>query len=88
MQKKAKTVSLFNGAYSSKQIQPLIQPGGVVYGLEETNGGLVAWEGGLPLIVDGIFIGAVGVSGGSEEQDKAVVQAGLTAIGASYSDTW
>ena len=34
-------------------------------------------EGGIPLTVDGKFIGAIGVSGGSAEQDGAVAKAGF-----------
>jgi uncharacterized protein GlcG (DUF336 family) len=37
-------------------------------------------RGGLPLIVDGICIGAIGVSNGSEEQDTDVAQAGAAAL--------
>ena len=37
-------------------------------------------EGGLPLVVDGQFIGAVGVSGGSSEQDGVVVKAAADAL--------
>lgn len=35
--------------------------------------------GGLPLIVDGQCVGAVGVSGGSAEQDERVAAAGIAA---------
>jgi glc operon protein GlcG len=37
-------------------------------------------EGGLPLIVDGRYIGAIGVSGGSSEQDGIVAKAGSDAL--------
>ena len=37
----------------------------------------VSIEGGIPLTVDGKFIGAIGVSGGSSEQDGAVAKAGV-----------
>ena len=37
--------------------------------------------GGLPLIGDGGIIGAVGVSGGSYQQDTEVAQAGVEALG-------
>ena len=39
--------------------------------------GANAVEGGLPLTVDGKIIGAIGVSGGSAEQDGVVAKAGL-----------
>lgn len=41
----------------------------------------VAFGGGLPIVEAGQCIGAIGVSGGSEEQDQAIAQAGLTALG-------
>ena len=44
--------------------------------------GAVAVEGGLPLTVDGKIIGAIGVSGGSAEQDGVVAKAGADAMAA------
>jgi glc operon protein GlcG len=37
---------------------------------------VLPFEGGLPLIVDGQYIGAIGVSGGSPQQDGSIAQAG------------
>lgn len=44
--------------------------------------GANAVEGGLPLTVDGKIIGAIGVSGGSAEQDGVVAKAGTDAVAA------
>lgn len=44
--------------------------------------GIALFGGGLPIEIDGEFVGAIGVSGGSEEQDIAFANAGLAAIGA------
>jgi glc operon protein GlcG len=44
--------------------------------------GASAVEGGLPLVVDGKIIGAIGVSGGSAEQDGVVAKAGADAMAA------
>lgn len=41
----------------------------------------IAFGGGVPVIADGQRIGAVGVSGGSEEQDGAIAMAALEALG-------
>jgi uncharacterized protein GlcG (DUF336 family) len=41
----------------------------------------VAFGGGLPILEAGQRIGAIGVSGGSEEQDQRIAQAGLAALG-------
>ncbi|MBV2148256.1 MULTISPECIES: GlcG/HbpS family heme-binding protein [unclassified Sphingobium] len=43
--------------------------------------GIVMFGGGLPIVIDGEFVGAIGVSGGSEELDIACANAGLSAIG-------
>jgi len=37
---------------------------------------IIPFEGGIPLVVDGKVIGAIGVSGGAAEQDGQVAQAG------------
>ena len=42
--------------------------------------GANAVEGGIPLIIDGKIVGAMGVSGGSAEQDGVVAKAGLDAL--------
>ena len=42
--------------------------------------GANAVEGGIPLVIDGKIIGAIGVSGGSAEQDGVVAKAGLDAM--------
>ena len=41
---------------------------------------LTSLEGGVPIIVDGQVIGAVGVSGVKAEQDAQVAKAGVTAV--------
>src|SRR5271170_6687312 len=41
---------------------------------------IVTFGGGLPIKIDGAVVGAIGVSGGSVEQDIACAQAGLGAI--------
>lgn len=43
--------------------------------------GVVMFGGGLPVVVDGRTIGAIGVSGGSEDDDRACAAAGLAALG-------
>ena len=37
-------------------------------------------EGGIPIMVDGRVVGAVGVSGVNADQDAQVAQAGLNAL--------
>jgi uncharacterized protein GlcG (DUF336 family) len=43
--------------------------------------GVILFAGGLPIVVDGEVAGAVGVSGGSEDDDRACAKAGLAALG-------
>lgn len=55
---------------STKKLQGLSQPGQPLYGIQFTNQGkIVIFGGGEPLEVNGKVIGAIGVSGGSEEED-------------------
>jgi uncharacterized protein GlcG (DUF336 family) len=37
-------------------------------------------EGGLPLTLDGVIVGAIGVSGARSDQDGQVAQAGLDVL--------
>ena len=62
----------------SKVFQDLVAGGGV--GLRVlTLRGAIAVEGGVPITVDGKIVGAIGVSGGSSEQDGVIAKAGLEA---------
>jgi uncharacterized protein GlcG (DUF336 family) len=40
----------------------------------------VTFAGGLPIMVDGHYVGGVGVSGGTAGQDAEVAQAGIAAL--------
>jgi glc operon protein GlcG len=44
------------------------------------NDGRLPIQGGFPLMVDGVCVGAVGVSGGTPDQDEAQAQAGVDAF--------
>ncbi len=77
--KKARTARLFD--MPTGDIGGLSQPGGPLYGIEHSNGGLISFPGGVPLRAsDGTVIGAVGVSGSSVEDDHAVAVAAGEAI--------
>lgn len=55
--------------------------GGTAFGIHVSNQGrFMIFGGGLPIIVDGQVIGAVGVSSGTVEQDRIVAQAGVDAF--------
>ena len=78
-QKKARTARYFN--LPTGEIGKLSQPGGSLYTIEHSNGGLITFPGGLPIKnAKGDIIGAVGVSGDTVENDHIVAQAGADAI--------
>lgn len=53
-------------------------PGNSLYGIEQTNQGrVVIFGGGIPLVKNGEVVGAVGVSGGSVEEDITVAKAAV-----------
>src|SRR5829696_3059161 len=59
----------------------LTQPGQPLFGLNTTNSGrIVIFAGGIPLERDGEVVGAIGVSGGTVEQDQEVAEAGVGAF--------
>ena len=53
---------------------------GVPAAAAASGGKLTPLKGGLPVVVDGQVIGAVGVGGGTGEQDAEVAQAGIDAL--------
>jgi uncharacterized protein GlcG (DUF336 family) len=56
----------------------MAQPGQPLFGIHATNGGrIVIFAGGIPLLRDGDVVGAVGVSGGTVDQDQEVAEAGV-----------
>lgn len=76
-QGKAQSAAIFKRP--TKSFQDTIAAGGV--GLRAlTLEGVVAAEGGVPLLVDGAIVGAVGVSGVTSEQDGMVAAAGAAAL--------
>ena len=63
----------------TKALQDTLAAGGV--GLRTlTLDGVVAAEGGIPLVKDGRIVGAIGVSGMTSEQDGVVAAAGVAAL--------
>ncbi len=77
--KKAKTARYFD--MPTGEIGKLSQPGGPLYQIEHSNGGLITFPGGVPLkLDDGTVIGAIGVSGSTVENDHAVAAAGAAVI--------
>jgi uncharacterized protein GlcG (DUF336 family) len=76
--KKAKTARYFD--MPTGEIGKLSQPGGPLYQIEVSNGGLITFPGGVPIKMGDTVIGAIGVSGSSVENDHAVAAAGAAVI--------
>jgi uncharacterized protein GlcG (DUF336 family) len=76
---KAYTARAFN--MSTKDLAPLCVPGQPLFGIHVSNQGrLIIFAGGIPLEQGGEVVGAIGVSGGSVEQDQEVAEAGVEAF--------
>lgn len=71
---KAKTSMLFRA--NSEAVGEFLKPEAAAYGLENTNGGLVGFPGGKPIMYDNEIIGYIGVSGGAVSQDAIISCAG------------
>lgn len=75
----------FNKAYTSialkmstEQLYDLVLPGKPFYGLESIEvGKICVFGGGIPILNNGRFIGAIGVSGGTIEQDILIAKYAL-----------
>ncbi|MEO9891884.1 heme-binding protein [Aurantibacter sp.] len=77
--KKAKTARYFN--MDTGELGELTQPGGIIYNIEHSNNGLITFPGGVPIKnKEGKIIGAIGVSGGTIEQDRAIAIVGAESI--------
>jgi uncharacterized protein GlcG (DUF336 family) len=77
--KKARTASFFT--MNTGELGKLSQPGGPLFAIEHSNGGLITFPGGVPIKnAQGDVIGAIGVSGSTVEHDHAVAEAGAKAV--------
>jgi uncharacterized protein GlcG (DUF336 family) len=77
--KKARTARYFD--MPTGDIGKLSQPGGPLYNIEVSNGGLITFPGGVPIRnADGAIIGAIGSSGSTVENDDMVAKAGAAAL--------
>jgi uncharacterized protein GlcG (DUF336 family) len=78
--KKAWTSRAFD--IQTKDLGDNSQPGQQFYDIDASNGGKVMiFAGGIPLSIDGVVVGGLGVSGGSGEQDQTVAEEGVAALG-------
>ena len=79
---KAYTARSLNCA--TKDVDVATQPGGPLFGLQTSHlaagRALVTFGGGVPITFEGAIVGAIGVAGGSPDQDHEVAEAGAAAI--------
>ena len=75
----AKAETALNFRRPTKVFEDLMAAGGAGLRLS-TMPGVAALEGGVPIVVDGHVIGAIGVSGMLSGQDAQVAAAGLAAL--------
>ncbi len=66
----------------TKDLAGMAQSGGPLFGINSTNSGrIIVFPGGIPLVEGGAVVGAIGVSGGTPDQDQEVAEAGAAAVG-------
>src|SRR6266436_2794101 len=76
---KAYTARAFD--ISTKELAANSQPGDQFFGIHVSNRGrIMIFAGGILLKQAGEIVGAIGVSGGSGEQDQTVAEAGAAAF--------
>lgn len=67
---------------NTRDIGPLTQPGQPLYGIETSHARpLITFGGGRPLAIGGEIVGAVGVAGGTVDQDDEVASAAVAGLG-------
>ena len=77
--RKARTARFFD--MPTGQLGEMSQPGQSLYAIEHSNGGLITFPGGIPLVgTGGVVLGAIGVSGSTVENDHDVASAGVEAL--------
>lgn len=76
--KKARTAALFGT--DSIALGQDARPGGAIYSLEHTNGGMISFGGGVQLHQTGHSLGAVGVAGASVEADEELARIGAAVL--------
>lgn len=78
---KARTARLFD--MPTRDIGRLSQPGGPIFGIEASQPGVITFGGGVPIRnSSGETIGAIGVAGGSVDDDHRVAEIGAQEIAA------
>ncbi len=78
---KDKAFTALTNQMATGELPPITQPGTEFFGYHTIAAGrTIIFAGGMPLVRDGILVGAVGVSGGDSMQDQKAVDAGVRAF--------
>jgi glc operon protein GlcG len=77
---KAWSVTSFNGMPTHVWWSAIENDPSLVHGITNTPR-LIIFGGGIPLMADGHLVGAIGVSGGTSEQDREIAEAAAAALG-------
>ena len=65
----------------SADVKKLAQEGEELQGIAVQHAGrIVEFGGGIPIVIDGVQVGGIGISGGSVAEDTSVAEAGLAAL--------
>lgn len=73
----AKAHTAYSLRMTTEKLKTLTEPGEMLYGLENSCENIVVFGGGIPIRFKDKVIGAVGVSGGSVEEDIKVAKAAV-----------
>ncbi len=76
-QGKAYTARAFD--MPTRDLADMAQPGEPLFGIEGSNQSVIIFAGGIPLTDDETVVGAVGISGGTPDQDHEVCEAAVAA---------
>ena len=61
-------------------LSKITAPGGELFGINTADPKLVIFGGGFPLFIDGVLVGAFGISGASVPEDEQIGRAVLAAF--------
>jgi uncharacterized protein GlcG (DUF336 family) len=76
---KAATAKMFDK--TTDDLARLSQSGAPLFGIQMSNAGkVVIFGGGIPVLIDGVIVGAIGASAGTVAQDIAVAEAAIAAL--------
>lgn len=78
-QDKAYTVTAFGGLPTHAWFDVIKDDPALLHGIVKADR-LVIFGGGVPVLAGTALAGAVGVSGGSAEQDRVIAEAGVTSL--------